>query len=70
MLRKCLEEIARKGYVMNFHYNPTLREIDITVIKAGETGKSAGMFMSADYLSDDERIVSEIRRLVNQLEEK
>lgn len=70
MLKKCLEEATNKGYVLNFHYNPTLRELQITAIKAGETGKRAGMFMSADYLSDDEKIVYVIQQLINQLEEK
>ena len=70
MLKKCLEEATNKGYVLNFHYNPTLRELQITAIKACETGKCAGMFMSADYLSDDEKIVYVIQQLINQLEEK
>ena len=69
MFKTFLEKISDNGYAMTCHYNPEMHELYICVTKVGDTAKFASGMLPTEYLSDDERMVAELRRLIAQLEE-
>lgn len=70
MLKTFLKEAADKGYVMNFHYSPEPHEIYISMSKVGDRPKFKSVTLPASYLSNDEMLVTEMRKLVDALEGK
>lgn len=69
MVRQYLEELANKGYTMNFHYTPETKEIYIALTRTNDRVKFVSSTLPSTYLSDDEGLVMELRKLVKQLEE-
>lgn len=70
MLKKFLEENLEKGYVVNFHYSPEPREIYISMATIGIRPNFASVTLPASYLSDEEGLVAEMRKLIEKLEKE
>ena len=70
MLKTFLKEAADNGYVMNFHYSPEPHEIHISMSKLGVRPKFKSVTLPASYLSNDDMLVAEMRKLVDALEGK